>query len=141
MKVVCPSCHVSNNIPFDRIGDKPNCGKCKQPLFLGKSVSLDHASFAKHISQSDLPVVIDFWAAWCGPCKMMAPVFESVASELEPRFQFAKVDTEKYQAIAAQHRIQSIPTLAIFKGGREIARQSGALPAGQLKKWLNSVTV
>jgi len=141
MKVVCPSCHVANNLPYDKLEDQPKCGRCKKALFLGKPVSLDAATFGKHVQLSDLPVVVDFWAAWCGPCKMMAPVFERTAGTMEPQFQFAKVDTEKCQAIAAQYRIQSIPTLAVFKGGREIARQAGAMSEGALKRWLGSLKV
>ena len=141
MKVVCPSCHVANNVPFEKLTDQPKCGRCKKGLFLGKPVNLDSASFAKHVQHSDLPVVVDFWAAWCGPCKAMAPVFEKTAGIMEPQFQFAKVDTEKCQAIAAQYRIQSIPTLAVFKGGREIARQAGAVTESTLKRWLGSLKV
>lgn len=141
MQIVCPGCHVSNRISFERIQDKPKCGKCKKPLFLEKPVTLDGVSFNKHIQNSDLPIVVDFWAAWCGPCKTMAPVFEKAAQEMEPKFQFAKLDTEKNQSIATHYRIQSIPTLAVFRKGKEIARQSGAMPATQLKNWLNSLKV
>ena len=135
-QVVCPACHKTNRVPDARLTDAPNCGACSSPLFLAKPVELNTSSFSKHITNSDLPVVVDFWASWCGPCKMMAPTFAEVAKELEPKAQFAKLDTEANQQIAAQYHIRSIPTLAIFIRGKEVARQAGAMPAAALQSWL-----
>ncbi len=136
--VVCPHCHAPNRVPQDRLKAGGTCGKCKHSLFNGEPVELDAASFELHISRSDLPIVVDFWAPWCSPCRMMAPAFTQVAHELEPRYRLAKVNTEDQQALAARFGIRSIPTLAIFRGGREIARQSGAMDAASLKRWIQA---
>ncbi len=136
--VVCPHCQAINRIPEDKLGNHPKCGKCKHPLFNGHPVELTDQSFARHISRNDLPVVVDFWAPWCGPCKMMAPQFESVATQMEPRIRFAKLNTELAQQTATQFGIRSIPTVAIFKNGREVARQAGAMDARNLTQWLQS---
>lgn len=107
-------------------------------MFTGKSMELTDASFQTHISRSDVPVVVDFWAPWCGPCKMMAPAFEQAASQLEPSFRFAKLNTDEQQATAAQFQIRSIPTIALFKDGREVARQPGAMGAADIVRWVES---
>lgn len=138
LHIVCPACASVNSLPSARLTAGPKCGKCKNTLFNGKPVELAGDTFEKHISRSDIPVVVDFWADWCGPCKMMAPAFANAAAKLEPMVRFAKLNTEKEQAIAQQFRIMSIPTLVIFKGGREIARQSGALDINSLVSWVKA---
>ncbi|MEA3292055.1 MAG: thioredoxin TrxC [Pseudomonadota bacterium] len=134
--VVCPACQAVNRIPQARLGEGPVCGKCKRPLFTGAPVELDSAGFQKQLARSDLPLVVDFWASWCAPCKMMAPAYTQAATQLEPRFRLAKINTEQEQALAQQYNIRSIPTLALFKGGREIARQPGAMDAGSIVRWV-----
>jgi thioredoxin 2 len=135
--VVCPHCSAVNRIPGERLGDKPRCGKCSNPLFTGKPLELTAAAFDRQIQRSELPLVVDFWAEWCGPCKMMAPAFTQAAAELEPRVRLAKVDTEAEQAVAARYAIRSIPTLILFRGGREVARQAGAMSRNDIVQWVN----
>jgi thioredoxin 2 len=136
--VVCPGCDAVNRIPPERLPDRPRCGKCRALLFQGRPVELSAASFERHIERSDLPVVVDFWADWCGPCKMMAPAYAQAAAQLEPRVRLAKLDTEAAQTIAARYNIRSIPTLILFRDGREIMRQPGAMSAGDIVSWVNS---
>ena len=136
LHLVCPHCAAVNRLPAERLGASPQCGQCHRPLFTGEPLAVDAAGFERQLARSDLPLVVDFWAAWCGPCRMMAPVFAQAARELEPRIRFLKVDTEAEQALAVRHAIRSIPTLAVFRGGREVARQAGALDLGSLKRWL-----
>jgi thioredoxin 2 len=138
LHVVCPHCHAANRVPAERLADGGTCGKCKAPLFTGEPVELDAAGFDKHVGRSDLPVVVDFWAPWCGPCRMMAPAFAQAARSLEPRYRMVKVNTEEEQQLAARFGIRSIPTLAMFKGGREIARQAGAMDAASLVRWVKA---
>jgi thioredoxin 2 len=137
--VVCPHCAATNRVPRARLVDRPACGKCKGRLFEAHPPELTGASFARHVESSDLPVVVDFWAPWCGPCRAMAPHFERAARELEPNVRLAKLNTEEEQEIAARYGIRSIPTLVAFKGGREVARQSGAMDSGSLVRWVRSV--
>lgn len=140
VQIVCPHCHAVNRLPKNKLRDGGKCGKCKQPLFTGKPVNLNAQSFLKHSSKSDIPLVVDFWAAWCGPCKMMAPAFEQAASQMEPAVRFGKVDTEKEQVLAGQFAIRSIPTMIMYKNGKEVARQSGAIGAADIMKWIRQYT-
>jgi thioredoxin 2 len=134
--IVCPHCHATNRVPRERLGEGPKCGQCRQALFDGHPAELDEASFQRHVEASEVPVVVDFWAPWCGPCRMMAPEFEKAARALEPGFRLAKVNTEQAQRLAMRHRIRSIPTMAIFRGGEEVARQSGAMSSAQIAAWV-----
>jgi thioredoxin 2 len=127
-----------NRIPSERLAENPRCGKCRQPLFTGHPVELSDANFQTHIARSDVPVVVDFWAPWCGPCKMMAPAFEQATRQLEPTVRLAKLNTDEQQATAARFRIQSIPTIALFRAGREVARQPGAMSAADIVRWIRA---
>jgi len=140
LTVVCPDCDAINRVAAARLGDGPICGVCKQSLLPGTPLILTSANFDRHVSQSDLPVLVDFWAPWCGPCKMMAPVIDRAAEALTTSARVAKVDTESEQALAARFAIRSIPTLAIFRNGKLIARQSGAVDLKHLLDWFNAQT-
>ena len=136
LHVVCGHCHTTNRVPQARLADQPACGSCKAPLFSGHPIALDGAGFERHVASSDLPVVVDFWAPWCGPCRAMAPAWEQAAARLEPRVRLAKLDTEAEPGIAQRFGIRSIPTIVLFRNGREVARQSGALSLPQILRWV-----
>lgn len=134
--IACPHCNAINRIPETRLGDNPRCGQCKQTLLTGKPVTLTDSNFSAHVERSSIPVVVDFWAPWCGPCKMMAPHFERAAGNLEPDVRLAKLNTDENQAVAGRFNIRSIPTMIMFRNGQEIARQSGAMDANALTNWI-----
>lgn len=135
LTVTCPHCDRKNRLPPERLNDAGRCGACKQPLFGNGPVTLTDINFAVH-SAADIPLVVDFWAPWCGPCRQFAPVFEAAAAELEPDVRLGKVNTEEQVQLAQRFAIRSIPTLMIFRQGREVARTSGALPPAQFRQWV-----
>ncbi len=136
--LACPHCGAMNRVPRSRLGQAPQCGRCHQALFTGKPLALVAANFDLHAQRSELPLLIDFWAPWCGPCLSMAPQFEAAAKQLEPHFRSGKVDTEAEPALGARFAIRSIPTLVLLQAGREIARQSGAIGSDQIVRWAHA---
>jgi len=135
LHVVCPHCDGINRVPRDKLAAGGKCGSCHRPLFTGQPLELDQARFQRHVGKSDLPILVDVWAPWCGPCKMMAPVFAQAAQQLEPDLRLVKVDSEREQQLSAQLGIRSIPTLILFSRGKELARMSGAMDLTSLLAW------
>lgn len=136
MHYTCPACHAVNRIPKENQNQKGQCGRCKESLFTAVPIDLTDANFSRFVQKNELPIVVDFWASWCGPCQMMAPIFQEVAGAMQYSARFAKVNTEQAQQVSAQYGIRSIPTLIVFYQGKEIDRLAGALPAPQLKQWV-----
>ncbi len=138
IQIVCQHCNAINRLLQERIDDHGNCGRCKKPLFSGIPLELNETNFKLNIQKNDIPLVVDCWAEWCGPCKSFGPIFQQATEIFEPRARFAKLDTQNNQKIAELLQIRSIPTLLIFKNGEEIASQSGALPLAQFESWVEA---
>ncbi|MBS0571211.1 MAG: thioredoxin TrxC [Proteobacteria bacterium] len=138
LHIVCPHCAAVNRVPTERLGAAPSCGQCHKPLFEGHPLEAGEAVFEKHVTRDEIPVLVDFWAPWCGPCQMMAPKFVQAAAQLEPRVRLLKVDTDAEPALGTRYNIRSIPTLALFRGGREVARQAGATNAAGIVQWVRA---
>jgi thioredoxin 2 len=138
LTLVCPHCDAINRLPAARLAEGPRCGSCKAALFDGHPAALSEAGLRRHLRHDGVPLLVDFWASWCGPCRAMAPQFEAAAPRLEPRFRLAKVSTEDSPGIAQELGITGIPALLLFAGGREVARRAGAMPAQQIVAWAES---
>ncbi|TWO73145.1 thioredoxin TrxC [Caenimonas sedimenti] len=138
LHVVCPHCNTTNRVQAGDLAKSPDCGSCHGQLFTGTPVNLDAAGFERQLARSQLPLLVDFWAPWCGPCRQMAPAYEQAAAQLEPRVRVAKLNTDEAQGIGARLNIRSIPTLALFIGGQEVARQAGAMGAADIVRWTQS---
>jgi thioredoxin 2 len=140
LNIVCPNCSARNRLSGDRLNHKPICGQCKKKLFDARPADLGKSAFDRNLAYNSIPVVADFWAPWCGPCKMMAPAFEQAAAALEPKIRLLKLNTELEGEVAGRYGIRSIPTMIVFKNGKEIGRQSGAMNAQGIIDWVNSTT-
>jgi thioredoxin 2 len=138
LHIVCPHCHTTNRVQAASLTQHPDCGQCHQPLFTGHPVALNEAAFERHLARNQIPLLVDFWAPWCGPCRQMAPAYEQAAALLEPGVRVVKVDTEAEQNMGARYNIRSIPTLALFLNGHEVARRSGASGAADIVRWVQS---
>ncbi len=136
--IVCPGCGAINRIPEQRLAEGPRCGRCRGEIFSGHALVVDQAGFERHLTRNEIPVLVDFWAPWCAPCRQMAPFYEQAAARLEPGVRLLKVDTEAEPSLAARYDIRSIPTLILFASGREVARQAGAMAAEDIVRWVNA---